>query len=62
MSSPSERYAQAQESAAHPETAAFAARQRFQLDPFTLAGCRALENGSSSRRSSPRWRPRQRMW
>lgn len=47
MSSPSERYAQAQESAAHPETAAFAARQRFQLDPFQLAGCHALENGRS---------------
>ncbi|WP_127818461.1 DEAD/DEAH box helicase [Microbacterium sp. CPCC 204701] len=48
---PSERYAKAREAAeldrSHPITAAFAASQRFSLDPFQLAGCRALENGRS---------------
>ena len=31
----------------HPITAAFAASQRFTLDPFQLAGCHALEEGRS---------------
>ena len=48
---PSERYARARESAArdrsHPITAAFAASQRFTLDDFQIAGCRALEEGRS---------------
>ncbi len=48
---PADRYARAQESAAgdrrHPVTAAFAASQRFELDPFQIAGCRALEDGRS---------------
>ena len=48
---PAERYAQARETAeldrSHPITAAFAASQRFTLDPFQLAGCRALEEGRS---------------
>ena len=48
---PSERYARAQASAAldrsHPITAAFAASQRFTLDEFQIAGCRALEDGRS---------------
>ncbi|MGW8483700.1 DEAD/DEAH box helicase [Microbacterium sp. NPDC055903] len=47
MTSPSERYAAASASAASPATSAFAARQSFQLDPFQLEGCRALERGSS---------------
>ncbi|GAB3599129.1 DEAD/DEAH box helicase [Microbacterium tumbae] len=47
MSSPSERYAAASAAAESPETAVFAARQRFDLDPFQLAGCRALERGQS---------------
>ena len=48
---PAERYARARESAQgdreHPITAAFAASQRFALDPFQIAGCRALESGRS---------------
>ncbi|MDY0909841.1 DEAD/DEAH box helicase [Microbacterium sp. CFBP9034] len=48
---PAERYARARESAeldrSHPITASFAASQRFTLDPFQLAGCRALEEGRS---------------
>ncbi|NHI16800.1 DEAD/DEAH box helicase [Microbacterium excoecariae] len=45
--SPAERYAAARAERAHPETAAFAGRQRFELDPFQVEGCRALERGSS---------------
>ena len=45
--SPAERYAQAREERAHPVTAAFAAAQRFTLDPFQIAGCQALEEGRS---------------
>lgn len=48
---PAERYARARDSAAqgraHPITAAFAASQRFTLDDFQIAGCRALEEGRS---------------
>jgi ATP-dependent RNA helicase HelY len=48
---PAERYARASDSArrsrSHPLTAAFAASQPFDLDPFQLEGCRALEEGSS---------------
>src|SRR6476659_987957 len=48
---PAEKYARARESAAasrsHPVTADFAASQRFTLDDFQLAGCRALEEGRS---------------
>jgi ATP-dependent RNA helicase HelY len=47
MSSPAERYAAARDSAAHPQTAAFAARQKFDLDPFQVEGCHALERGRS---------------
>ena len=47
MSSPAERYAAARDAAAHPETAAFAASQSFDLDPFQIEGCHALERGSS---------------
>ena len=45
--SPADRYARAQGDRAHPITAEFAASQRFTLDPFQLAGCRALEEGRS---------------
>ncbi|MDR7190090.1 ATP-dependent RNA helicase HelY [Microbacterium sp. BE35] len=48
---PADRYARASASArldrTHPITAAFAASQRFTLDPFQLEGCRALEEGRS---------------
>ena len=48
---PAERYSRAREAAeldrSHPITASFAAAQRFSLDPFQLAGCRALEDGRS---------------
>ena len=44
---PATRYAQAQAQRAHPITAAFAAAQRFDLDPFQIAGCHALEDGRS---------------
>ncbi|WP_309103050.1 DEAD/DEAH box helicase [Microbacterium sp.] len=47
MISPSDRYAAARDAAEHPETSAFAARQRFDLDPFQVAGCHALERGHS---------------
>ena len=45
---PAERYAAgARRTAATRITAAFAASQRFDLDPFQIAGCRALEEGRS---------------
>ena len=44
---PAERYARARDEQRHPITAAFAASQRFTLDPFQIAGCHALEDGSS---------------
>jgi len=48
---PAERYARASDSArrgrSHPLTAAFAASQPFDLDPFQMEGCRALEEGRS---------------
>ncbi|WP_144796078.1 RNA helicase [Microbacterium paludicola] len=47
MTSPAERYAAARDAAAHPETVAFAAAQRFDLDPFQVEGCHALEQGRS---------------
>jgi ATP-dependent RNA helicase HelY len=45
MSSPAERFASAQEARKHPETKQFAALQSFELDPFQIAGCHALEDG-----------------
>jgi ATP-dependent RNA helicase HelY len=45
--SAAERFAAAQSRASHPETAAFAAAQRFELDPFQLEGCASLEEGRS---------------
>ncbi|SIT75799.1 RNA helicase [Microbacterium sp. RU33B] len=45
--SPAERYARAEENRMHPVTVEFAASQRFTLDPFQVAGCHALEDGSS---------------
>ncbi len=47
MSSPAERYAAARDASGHPQTAAFAAQQRFDLDPFQIEGCHALERGHS---------------
>ncbi|WP_102192085.1 DEAD/DEAH box helicase [Microbacterium aurantiacum] len=47
MSSPSERYSAARDAADHPQTTAFAAGQRFELDPFQVEGCHALERGHS---------------
>ncbi len=47
MTDPATRYAQAQARQAHPLTAAFADEQRFELDPFQIAGCHALEEGRS---------------
>src|SRR5690606_29769013 len=47
MTSPAERYAAAQAAAQYPQTQEFAARQRFELDPFQVAACHALENGRS---------------
>lgn len=47
MISPAERYAAARDAASHPETAAFAVRQSFDLDPFQIEGCHALERGHS---------------
>ncbi|MFS0733144.1 DEAD/DEAH box helicase [Microbacterium sp. 1P10UB] len=45
--SPAERFASARQRQSHPVTAAFAASQRFELDPFQMAGCQALEDGRS---------------
>lgn len=47
MTSPSERYAAARAATSHPETARFAAVQKFDLDPFQIEGCNALERGNS---------------
>jgi ATP-dependent RNA helicase HelY len=47
LSSPADRYARAREAAQYPMTKAFAAMQRFELDPFQIEGCRALEAGRS---------------
>lgn len=47
MTSPAERYAAARDAASHPETAEFAGRQSFDLDPFQVEGCHALERGHS---------------
>ncbi|MCT9820179.1 DEAD/DEAH box helicase [Microbacterium sp. W1N] len=47
MTDPAGRYARAQAQQAHPITADFAAAQRFDLDPFQIAGCHALEDGRS---------------
>ncbi|MDT0181272.1 DEAD/DEAH box helicase [Microbacterium sp. ARD31] len=48
---PAERFARASEASRqdrdHPVTAEFARAQRFELDPFQIAGCRALEDGRS---------------
>lgn len=44
---PAERFARARQQREHPVTAAFAASQRFDLDPFQIAGCHALESGRS---------------
>ncbi|MEJ1092868.1 DEAD/DEAH box helicase [Microbacterium istanbulense] len=45
MSSPAERYAEARAAAQHPQTRAFAERQRFDLDPFQIEACQSLEDG-----------------
>ncbi|PRB07259.1 RNA helicase [Microbacterium sp. MYb64] len=47
MTSPADRYAAARAAQDHPATTSFAAMQRFQLDPFQVEGCHALERGSS---------------
>ncbi|MBU4465594.1 MAG: DEAD/DEAH box helicase [Actinobacteria bacterium] len=47
VSSPADRFAAARENQAHPITADFAASQRFDLDPFQIAGCHALEDDRS---------------
>ncbi|WP_029149705.1 DEAD/DEAH box helicase [Microbacterium indicum] len=44
---PAESYAEDRERRTHPVTEEFAGAQRFDLDPFQIAGCRALEGGSS---------------
>ncbi|MGI6877587.1 DEAD/DEAH box helicase [Microbacterium sp. gxy059] len=45
--SPADRSAEARDVRTHPLTAAFAASQRFELDPFQVEACRALEGGTS---------------
>ncbi|MET0672666.1 MAG: DEAD/DEAH box helicase [Microbacterium pygmaeum] len=45
--SPAERYARASQDRSHPLTTDFAASQRFELDPFQIAGCHALEEDRS---------------
>ncbi len=47
MTDPASRYARAEAARAHPLSTAFAEAQRFDLDPFQIAGCHALEAGRS---------------
>lgn len=47
MSDPAARFARAEANRAHPLTTAFAEAQRFDLDPFQIAGCHALEDDRS---------------
>ncbi|WP_299086785.1 RNA helicase [uncultured Microbacterium sp.] len=47
MSDPAARFARAEANRAHPLTTAFADAQRFDLDPFQIAGCHALEDDRS---------------
>ena len=47
MSTPAERYAAARTAAQHPQTQAFAALQKFDLDPFQIEACQSLEDGRS---------------
>ncbi|SJN22160.1 putative helicase [Microbacterium esteraromaticum] len=47
MTSPSERYSAARSAAQHPQTQVFANQQRFDLDPFQIEACHALERGRS---------------
>ena len=45
MTSAADRYAAARSRQDHPLSAAFADAQRFELDPFQIAACEALEGG-----------------
>ncbi|MFS0867593.1 DEAD/DEAH box helicase [Microbacterium sp. 179-B 1A2 NHS] len=47
MSDPASRYAAAEAERRHPVSASFASLQKFDLDPFQIAGCHALEEGRS---------------
>src|SRR5438128_8871501 len=46
MSSPAERYAAARRRGAHPTLSDFAAELGFDLDPFQVEACEALDDGS----------------
>ena len=45
--SPAERFAASTARRALPQVAAFRAKAKFDLDPFQVVACSALENGSS---------------
>ena len=45
--SPAERYAASRMRASHPAVSAFRAQLSFELDPFQVEGCIALEEGES---------------
>jgi ATP-dependent RNA helicase HelY len=47
VSDPAARFSRAEAARVHPLTTAFADAQRFDLDPFQIAGCHALEEGRS---------------
>src|SRR5438309_1877052 len=47
MSSPSERYAAARRRRGRPELTVFRGEYAFDLDPFQIEGCEALEDGYS---------------
>jgi ATP-dependent RNA helicase HelY len=47
VTDPASRYARAEAARAHPLSTEFADAQRFDLDPFQIAGCHALEAGRS---------------
>src|ERR1700759_330628 len=46
MSSPAERYAAARRRGAHPALADFASGLDFELDPFQVEACEALDDGA----------------
>ncbi|MFT4051799.1 MAG: DEAD/DEAH box helicase [Microbacterium sp.] len=47
MTDAASRYARAEARRSHPISSSFADAQRFDLDPFQVAGCHALEDGRS---------------
>jgi ATP-dependent RNA helicase HelY len=51
--SPAERYSASRQRAGHPAVQAFRDQLAFDLDPFQVAGCIALEDGESVHVAAP---------